>query len=311
MKKYILLLLALIVIPMGAIDAQGKKKKGKKEVSPVLEGRKKVRKTDYEAVWKFTSFNAKKKTMYFCDFDYLTIPDIVSQKKPDWQGFQPVANFMTNNGRVAMTMVAIYGINPSITEDSDRERLAKQANDTALGALKAFEEWMTSQGMKNKMVFQVAQVDFRYWHGTEFFNMTMPQEDVIPLGFIIALTNKKVEIFPDPSAGAQSFKDIKFFPNDASIVESYYPLIDSVASYVMSNDRYEVLLTGYSDNVGTVAYNKGLSHQRAMEIKKMLLQRGVPDYRIEIVARGENDPIGDNNTYEGRIANNRVSIKIQ
>ena len=65
MKKYILLLLALIVIPMGAIDAQGKKKKGKKEVSPVLEGRKKVRKTDYEAGWKFTSFNAKKKTMYF------------------------------------------------------------------------------------------------------------------------------------------------------------------------------------------------------------------------------------------------------
>jgi flagellar motor protein MotB len=43
----------------------------------------------------------------------------------------------------------------------------------------------------------------------------------------------------------------------------------------------------------------------------MLMQRGVPEYRIEIVARGEEDPIGDNSTYDGRVANNRVSIKIQ
>lgn len=310
MKRYILLLLALLIIPMGAIDAQGKKK-GKKEVSPILEGRQKVRKADYENVWKFTSFNAKKKTMYFDEFDYTQIPDIVMQKKPDWQNFQPVVNFLSNNGRAAVTFVAIFGINPTITEDDDRERLAKKAADTALACLKIYEEWAAEQGLKNKMVLQVAQVDFRYWHGTDFFNMELPKDDVIPLGFIIALTNKKVEIFPNPAAGAQSFKDVKFFPNDATVVESYYPLIDSLASYVMSNDRYGVLLTGYSDNVGTVSYNKGLSNQRAVEIKKMLLQRGVPEYRIEVVARGENEPIGDNSTYEGRIANNRVSIKIQ
>ena len=48
-----------------------------------------------------------------------------------------------------------------------------------------------------------------------------------------------------------------------------------------------------------------------MEVKKALLMRGIDASRIEIIAKGDADPIGDNSTYEGRIANNRVNIKIQ
>ena len=48
-----------------------------------------------------------------------------------------------------------------------------------------------------------------------------------------------------------------------------------------------------------------------MEVKKALLQRGIDETRIEVEAKGDADPIGDNNTREGRILNNRVSIKIQ
>ena len=72
-----------------------------------------------------------------------------------------------------------------------------------------------------------------------------------------------------------------------------------------------MLLRDYSDNTGTEAYNVGLSRQRAVEIKKRLIARGISDYRIEIEAKGTADPIGDNSTYEGRIANNRVAIIIQ
>ena len=39
--------------------------------------------------------------------------------------------------------------------------------------------------------------------------------------------------------------------------------------------------------------------------------RGVSEYRIEIEAKVSSDPLGDNNTYEGRIMNNRVAIIIQ
>ena len=55
----------------------------------------------------------------------------------------------------------------------------------------------------------------------------------------------------------------------------------------------------------------GLSRQRAVEIKKALMQRGIAENRIEVIAKGEDDPVGDNNTYSGRLANNRVTVVIQ
>ena len=87
-------------------------------------------------------------------------------------------------------------------------------------------------------------------------------------------------------------------------------MLDELAEYLNGNDRKSVLLTGYADNQGTDAYIEGISRQRAMEIKKALLMRGVDAARIEIEVKGDADPIGDNATYEGRIENNRVSIKI-
>ena len=47
------------------------------------------------------------------------------------------------------------------------------------------------------------------------------------------------------------------------------------------------------------------------EVKKALLLRGIDASRIEVEVKGDADPVGDNSTYEGRIANNRVSINVQ
>ena len=72
-----------------------------------------------------------------------------------------------------------------------------------------------------------------------------------------------------------------------------------------------MLLTGHCDNQGTGAYVKGLSRQRAVEVKKALVARGIDATRIEVEAKGDEQPVGDNSTYEGRVQNNRVSVKIQ
>ena len=72
-----------------------------------------------------------------------------------------------------------------------------------------------------------------------------------------------------------------------------------------------MLVTGYCDNAGTETYNTGLSRQRAVEVKKALVLRGIDEHRIEVQYKGEDDPVGDNNTLSGRMANNRVTIVIQ
>ena len=309
MKRILIIFLAVMCcVPLASAQAK-KDKKGKKEVSPIIEGRQKVRQTDYDSVWKFTTFNNK--TKYYCNFDYGQVVDIVAQKKPDWGSFKPVMNYLQTVPRAPLRICAVFAINPNITNEDHRNALIEAARYDAKEAYAIFTDWAQEQEMKNKFSFNVAQVDYRYWKGNDYFLSEPPADDIIVVGYILYFGTKKVDLFPNATAGAQTFNDIKFFPNDATIVDSYIPVIDSLASYLNAHDNYEVLLTGYTDNQGTSAYCTGLARQRAVEIKKQLLKRGIAEYKIEIDPKGSADPIGDNNTYEGRIANNRVAIKIQ
>jgi outer membrane protein OmpA-like peptidoglycan-associated protein len=307
MKKLTLLILVALLAPMVA-TAQNTKK-GAKVVSPFIEGKQKVRKSDYDSIWKFTTFDAKK--IYFCDFDYSTIPALTELRHPDWGNFTPVMNYLTTVARSPMRICAVFAVNPSVEDDALREQLVEQGREEALEALKTYQAWAAEKKLKNKLQLNVAQVDYRYWQGTEFFTTEQSPDQLIHVGVLLYFGTKKINMFPSAAEGAKSFKDVKFFPNDATVVESWEPMLDSLAVYMQENERLEVLLRGYSDNTGTEAYNLGLSRQRAIEVKKRLTARGVSEYRVEIEAKGTADPIGDNSTYEGRIANNRVAIIIQ
>lgn len=307
MKKLTLLILVALLAPL-AVNAQNTKK-GAKVVSPYVEGKQKVRKSDYDSIWKFTTFDGKK--IYFCDFDYSTIPALIDERHPDWGNFTPVMNYLTTVARSPMRICAVFAVNPTVEDDALREKLIEQGREEALEALKTYQAWAAEEKMKNKLQLNVAQVDYRYWQGTDFFTTEQPTDQLIHVGVLLYFGTKKINMFPSAAEDAKTFKDVKFFPNDATVVESWEPMLDSLAVYLQQNERLEVLLRGYSDNTGTEAYNVGLSRQRAVEIKKRLIARGISDYRIEIEAKGTADPIGDNSTYEGRIANNRVAIIIQ
>lgn len=307
MKKLILLILAALMIP--ACTMAQKTKRGAKEVNPVIEGKQKVRKADYDSIWKFTTFDSKK--IYFCDFDYSTIAAVTDTRHPDWGNFNPVVNYLQTVSRSPMRICAIFAVNPTIEDEALRQQLVEQGRDEALEALASYQEWAEDEDMRNKLQFNVGQVDYRYWQGNDYFSTEQPTDQLIHVGLLLYFGTKKINLFPSAAEGAKTFSDVKFFPNDATVVESWEPMMDSLAAYLIQNERLEVMLRGYSDNTGTEAYNVGLSRQRAVEIKKKLTSRGVSEYRIEIEAKGTADPIGDNNTYEGRIMNNRVAIIIQ
>lgn len=307
MKKLILFAVVAVLFPL-AIPAQNAKK-GAKVVSPFIEGKQKVRKADYDSIWKFTTFDAKK--IYYCDFDYSSIPTLIEERRPDWGNFSPVMNYLTTVSRSPMRVCAIFAVNPTIDDENTRQQLIERGKAEALEALQTYQSWAADEKMKNKLQLNVAQVDYRYWQGNEYFSNEQPSDPLIHVGLLLYFGTKKINMFPSAAEGAKKFNDVKFFPNDATVVESWEPMMDSLATYLKENDRLEVMLRGYSDNSGTEAYNLGLSRQRAVEIKKKLTMRGVSEYRIEIEAKGAEDPIGDNNTYEGRIANNRVAIIIQ
>ncbi|MBQ9418253.1 MAG: OmpA family protein [Bacteroidales bacterium] len=308
MKK-IILLLFVSLLTWGAASAQSKTAKGKKKESPVIAERQKLREKDYRTFDRFTSFSTKDTNRYFTPFDYSTIANITQQRKPEWGDIQPVMNYLEKVSRATMTLCLLYAVNPAIASSADRSRLSKSAASEALAMADAFEKWKTSKGWRNKVQYKVVEVDYRYFKGASF-DPTALNGDVIHVGCLIYLGSKKKSIISTDQS-ARTFPDIKFFPNDATIVESWNSVLDDLSNYLKENDTKGVLLTGYTDNSGTEAYATGLSRQRAVEIRKALVSRGIDPTRIEIEALGAANPIGDNSTYEGRVMNNRVSIKIQ
>ncbi len=74
----------------------------------------------------------------------------------------------------------------------------------------------------------------------------------------------------------------------------------------------EVKVVGYTDASGPAAYNLKLSERRARTVADYLEQNTkIPDEEIESVGMGEEYPIADNGTREGRKLNRRVEIHFE
>ena len=86
--------------------------------------------------------------------------------------------------------------------------------------------------------------------------------------------------------------------------------LDRLAQFLQAHPEQNILIEGHTDSVGDAAYNAQLSEQRANAVYQALTQRGVDPARIRMVGLGEDFPVADNGTREGRAENRRVEVII-
>jgi OOP family OmpA-OmpF porin len=69
---------------------------------------------------------------------------------------------------------------------------------------------------------------------------------------------------------------------------------------------------GYTDSVGSEAYNQQLSQRRADAVRQVMVDEyGVAADRVSAVGEGESDPVASNDTAEGRALNRRVEASVE
>jgi OOP family OmpA-OmpF porin len=103
-----------------------------------------------------------------------------------------------------------------------------------------------------------------------------------------------------------------FFDFDKSILkkESYSEL-DRLIKTFKENASMKIELSGYTDSIGTKAYNDKLSYKRAQAVYNYLTSKdGIAKDRIILKYYGESKPIASNGTAKGREMNRRVEFKI-
>ena len=67
---------------------------------------------------------------------------------------------------------------------------------------------------------------------------------------------------------------------------------------------------GNTDNTGKPDANMKLSQKRADAVKAYLIKKKVDESRLTAVGFGQDQPIADNATKEGRAKNRRVEFKV-
>jgi OOP family OmpA-OmpF porin len=91
--------------------------------------------------------------------------------------------------------------------------------------------------------------------------------------------------------------------------QSYGPL-NEVVHILIDNPRIQLLIEGHTDNVGTPASNQLLSENRARTVFAFLTSAGISVNRLQYRGFGQEKPIADNSSSEGRSKNRRVELKL-
>ena len=97
---------------------------------------------------------------------------------------------------------------------------------------------------------------------------------------------------------------------DRNITADQSIFLDDLANRLKEENK-SVLIRGHTNSNGDKELNFKVGLRRAKKIRDQLLARGVKRSQIETTSQGEDVPIADNKTAEGRRKNTRIEIFIK
>lgn len=104
---------------------------------------------------------------------------------------------------------------------------------------------------------------------------------------------------------------VLFRSGESSLLPEAQTRLNQVAEALLADKERSLLVEGHTDSQGSAAYNLDLSQHRAEAVRAYLIQRGYDPVLIQARGIGEERPIADNNSPEGRANNRRVEIVVQ
>ena len=106
--------------------------------------------------------------------------------------------------------------------------------------------------------------------------------------------------------------EVLFTSGKAELLPSAQAKLDQVATALtQQNKTANIVVEGFTDSSGSPTFNMDLSTRRAQTVRDYLAAHGVAADRISAQGYGESQPIGNNETPEGRANNRRVEIVVK
>jgi len=107
-----------------------------------------------------------------------------------------------------------------------------------------------------------------------------------------------------------NLNNIYFATASAELQKKSFSELFLLVQLLKENPNMKIEIGGHTDNTGTSEDNLNLSQQRAESVVAFLKSKGIAEERMKAKGYGETDPIGSNETEEGRSKNRRTSVRI-
>lgn len=120
-----------------------------------------------------------------------------------------------------------------------------------------------------------------------------------------ALFEVRIEI---PELGQVQITAVLFAALNHEVDPIYFDWLDHYARTLKRYPLAHVRIEAHTDSVGSGSSNQVLSELRALEVKSQLVQRGIPETRINAIGLGERHPVAPNTDANGRHMNRRVDF---
>ena len=105
--------------------------------------------------------------------------------------------------------------------------------------------------------------------------------------------------------------NINFDFNRSNVREDVKSRLGRVIELLKEMPEIDVVIVGYTDDVGTEQYNLALSLRRAESVRDYVVAHGVEERRLDVAGRGMGGPIVSNSTPQGRAVNRRVEFVVR
>jgi len=130
-------------------------------------------------------------------------------------------------------------------------------------------------------------------------------------GYAVAAPGTEASIpkqFRETGKVVLSDRQIHFATGQWAIPSDSDATLAEIAQVLKDNPDWRVRIEGYTDNVGSKAFNMKLSQERADSVMKWLVDHGVDRSRFSAKGYGKSHPVADDATETGRAQNRRVEI---
>ncbi len=221
----------------------------------------------------------------------------------DLVGTLPITDRFSVLGRIGVTRAetkdnfsgtgAVAGVNQHITKRDTNYKygLGLQYAFTDSFAMRAeAERYRINDGVGSKSDVDLFSVGLVYRFGGKTPAPAPRAEAPAPVA--AAPAPEPVVVAPAPRFEKYTLSATELFAFDSSELRMPQPKLDEIANALSSDMKADnVVITGYTDRLGSDKYNQKLSERRAIAVKSYLTSKGIDANRLKAEGKGEANPV--------------------